>query len=126
MAALRARRLVWSEISLMRVRMAPISLTRAARARVRSLEARMSLRLLEVVAGLGCLDRHVVDRVGDGTRRPGQFLGRGRGLVTAADCSVVVAASSSEMTTTRTPPNSPPRSPLAPGRRGARGSPPWS
>ena len=36
MAALRASRLVWSAISLMRARMAPISLTRSASAIVRS------------------------------------------------------------------------------------------
>ena len=42
MAALRARRFVWSAISLMRAMVTPTSPTRSARARVRSPEARMS------------------------------------------------------------------------------------
>ena len=97
MAALRARRLVWSAMSLMRVKMAPISLTRSARARVRSLEAPMStsawVRLSRVEVDWVATSS-TVSAMESEARASSSVVADAS--VTAALCSVVVAASSSD------------------------------
>ena len=97
MAALRASRLVWSAMSLIRVKMAPIWLTRSARARVRSLDATMSdsaCSRLSLVSADWAATSSTVSAMDAEARASSSVVADAS--VTAALCSVVVAANSSD------------------------------